>query len=88
MSVDKRQIQLKRVSSAAENMSALVDDIVKKARKSFKVTGNPELDARFLKESVGALRELFALLEDCDSTPQDSEGIVIRVEKQIEEWSK
>lgn len=88
MSVDKRQIQLKRVSSAAENMSALVDDIVKKARKSFKVTGNPELDARFLKESVGALRELFALLEDCDSTPQDSEGIVIRVEKQIEEWNK
>ena len=88
MSVDKRQIQLKRVSSAAENMSALVDDIVKKARKSFKVTGNPELDARFLKESVGALRELFALLEDCDSSPQDSEGIVIRVEKQIEEWSK
>ena len=88
MSVDKRQIQLKRVSSAAENMSALVDDIVKKARKSFKVTGNPELDARFLKESVGALRELFALLEDCDSTPQDSEVIVIRVEKQIEEWSK
>jgi hypothetical protein len=88
LSVDKRQIQLKRVSSAAENMSALVDDIVKKARKSFKVTGNPELDARFLKESVGALRELFALLEDCDSTPQDSEGIVIRVEKQIEEWSK
>ena len=88
MSNDKRPNQLKRVSSAAENMSALVDDIVKKARKSFKATGNPELDAKFLKESVGALRELFALLEDCDAPTQDNEGIVIRLEKQIEEWSK
>jgi hypothetical protein len=88
LSNDKRPNQLKRVSSAAENMSALVDDIVKKARKSFKTTGSPELDARFLKESVGALRELFALLEDCDTPARDSEGIVIRVEKQIEEWGK
>lgn len=88
MSSDKRPNQLKRISSAAENMSALVDDIVKKARKSFRATGSPELDAKFLKESVGALRELFALLDDCDSLTQDSDGIVIRLEKQIEEWSK
>lgn len=88
MSTEKKQIQLKRILSAAENMSALVDDIVKAARKSFKATGDPELDAKFLKESVGALRELLALLEDCDSVPKDNEGIVIRVEKQIEEWNK
>ncbi len=88
MSDKKRGDKLKRVSSAAENMSALVDDIVKKARKSFKATGNPELDAKFLKESVGALRELYALLEDCDSTGTDSEGVIIRIEKQIEEWSQ
>ena len=70
MSEGKATDKLKRVSSAAENMSALVDDIVKKARKSFKSTGSPDLDAKFLKESVGALRELYGLLEECDTSPQ------------------
>ncbi len=88
MSEVRKQDKLKRVSSAAENMSALVDDIVKKARKTFKTTGNPELDAKFLKESVGALRELYGLLEDCDATPQIADGVVIRFEKQIEELSQ
>lgn len=88
MSEGKATDKLKRVSSAAENMSALVDDIVKKARRSFKSTGSPDLDAKFLKESVGALRELYGLLEECDTSPQINDGIVIRFEKEIEEWSK
>ena len=69
-------------------MSALIDDIVKKARKNFRSTGTPDIDAKFLKESVGALRELFGLLSDCGEEKEVSDGIVIRLEKQIEEWSK
>lgn len=88
MSKDKTQNKLKRVSSAAENMSALVDDIVKTARRNFKNTGNPELDAKFLKESVGALRELYGLLSECDGQPETSDGVVIRIEKQLQEWSQ
>ncbi|MBR0536000.1 MAG: hypothetical protein IIX14_06460 [Clostridia bacterium] len=86
--MSKKGDKLKRVSSAAENMSALVDDVVKKARKSFKATGNPELDAKFLKESVGALRELYSLLDDCDNATCVSDGIIIKLESQLEEWSK
>ncbi len=78
--------QLKRVSSAAENMSALVDDIVKKARKSFKATGKTELDAKFLKESVGALRELYGLLGDCDEYGGNNESVSVVLEKQLQEW--
>lgn len=86
--MSEKKDKLKRVASAAENMSALVDDVVKKARKSFKATGSPELDAKFLKESVGALRELYGLLEDCDGVSVDSEGVIVKIEKQLEEWSK
>ena len=86
--MSKSNDKFKRVSSAAENMSALIDDLVKKARKNFKSTGDVDLDAKFLKESVGALRELYALLEDCDGSAQISDGVVITFEKQIEEWSK
>ena len=88
MNEKKNNTRLKRVSSAAENMSALVDDIVKKARRNFRATGTPDIDAKFLKESVGALRELYGLLDDCDGTPQINDGVIIRFEKQIEEWSK
>ena len=88
MSEDKKENKLRRVSSAAENMSALVDDIVKKARRSFKMTGSPDIDAKFLKESVGALRELYQLLEECDDTNRITDGVVIKFEKQIEEWSR
>ena len=80
--------KLKRVASTVNNMSALIDDIVKKARKNFRESGNAELDAKFLKESISALRELYGLLDDCDTTPVIDEGIVIRIEKQVEEWSK
>ena len=52
----------KKVSSAAKNMSALVDDIAKTARRNFKDKGVPEVDAKFLKDSVGALKELFEML--------------------------
>lgn len=51
----------KKVSSAAKNMSALVDDIAKTARRNFKDKGVPEVDAKFLKDSVGALKELFEM---------------------------
>ncbi len=85
---EKKQEKLKRVSSAAENMSALVDDVVRKARKSFKTTGTPDLDAKFLKESVGALRELYELLEECDGAGDLGDGVVIKFDNRIEEWSK
>ena len=88
MSREQSQSKLKRVSSAAENMSALVDDIVKTARKNFKNTGKPDLDAKFLKESVGALRELYGLLVECDGQPETTDGVVIRIEKQLQEWSQ
>lgn len=78
----------KRISSAASNMSVLVDDMVKKALKSFKATGSPDLDAKFLKESIGALRELYGLMRDCDGESSDCDGVVIRIEKQLEEWSR
>lgn len=88
MSDKKVPDKYKRVSSAANNMSALIDDIIKKARKSFSKTGDPNIDAKFLKESVGALRELYGLLEECNGMPDVSDGVIIRFEKQIEEWSK
>jgi hypothetical protein len=69
-------------------MSSLIDDMVKKALKSFKTTGSPELDAKFLKESITALRELYGLLSDCDGCDVSDDGIIIRFEKQIEEWGK
>ncbi len=88
MSKKQSQDKFKKVSSAADNMSALVDDIVKKARKNFKATGSPDIDAKFLKESVGALRELYGLLDDCDGASDVGDGVIIKFEKQIEEWSK
>ena len=84
----KGEDKYKKISSAADNMSALIDDIVKKARRNFRSTGTPDIDAKFLKESVSALRELFGLLSDCTGETDTSDGVVIRLEKQIEEWSK
>lgn len=85
---EKRDKKINRISSAAGNMSALIDDIVKKARKNFKDTGKPDIDAKFLKESVGALRELYSLLGECDGCQENTDGILIRFEKELEEWSK
>lgn len=78
---------LKKVSSAAGNMSALIDDIVKRARKNFKDTGKPDVDAKFLKDSVGALKELYELLEESDAFGNSSDGVVIRFDGKTEEWS-
>lgn len=69
-------------------MSALIDDIVKKARKNFKTSGKPEVDAKFLKESVGALKELYELLGEYEGFGGCDEGIIIRFEREIEEFSK
>ena len=69
-------------------MSALIDDMVRKALKSFKSTGSPELDAKLLKESITALRELYGLLGECDGSAMSDDGIIIRFEKQLEQWSK
>lgn len=77
---------LKKVSSAAGNMSALIDDIVKKARKNFKETGKPDVDARFLKESVGALKELYELLEESEAFGNSDNGVLIRFDDKTEEW--
>ncbi len=88
MSKGQNELKLRRVSSAADNMSALVDDVVKKARKSFKNTGKTELDAKFLKESVGALRELYGLLEDCEGYSGSGEGVAVVMENELREWSQ
>ena len=79
---------IKCVSSATENMSALIDDIIKKARKNFRQGGKPDVDAKFLKESVGALKELYELLNECDGFGGCDEGIIIRFEKEMEKFSK
>ena len=79
---------LKCVTSATENMSALIDDIIKKARRNFKATGKPEVDAKFLKESVGALKELYDLLSEYEGFGGCDEGIIIRFEKEMEKFCK
>ena len=76
------------MTSATENMSALIDDIIKKARRNFKATGKPEVDAKFLKESVGALKELYDLLSEYEGFGGCDEGIIIRFEKEMEKFSK
>ena len=86
--MNQPKVKVKRIESAANNMSSLIDDMVKKALKSFKTTGSPELDAKFLKESITALRELYGLLSECDGGDVSDDGIIIRFEKQIEEWGK
>ena len=78
--------KLKKISSAADNMSALIDEIVKKARREFKLSGDTELDAKFLKESVSALKELYELLSEYGDV--QAGGVVVRLEKDIEEWAK
>ena len=84
----KRDKTLTCVSSATENMSALIDDIIKKARKNFKQNGKPEVDAKFLKESVGALKELYELLSEYDGFGGCDEGIIIRFEREMEKFCK
>ncbi len=78
--------KIKKVSSAAKNMSALVDDIAKKARHNFKEKGTPDVDAKFLKDSVGALKELFDLLGEYGESDTKTDGVVIRIEKDAQEW--
>ena len=80
--------RLKKVSSAAKNMSALVDDLAKRARRNFKEKGSPEVDGKFLKDSVSALKELFDLLGEYDGTQSTCDGVIIRIEKEAEEWGK
>ena len=78
---------MKKVSSAVVNMSALIDDIAKKARRNFSETGSADVDAKFLKESVSALRELFDLLNETGNA-NTTEGVSITFQKAIEEWNK
>lgn len=87
MKKDSADTGLKKVSSAVVNMSALIDDIVKKARKNFSETGAADIDAKFLKESVSALRELFDLLGEQGGV-SSGDGISIKIEKSIEDWNK
>ncbi len=77
---------IKRVGSAARNMSALVDDIAKTARKNFKEKGEPEVDAKFLKDSVGALKELCDLLSELDGDSPGDGSVLIKIEKEAEAW--
>lgn len=79
-------LKLKKVSSAAANLSALVDDITKHARKSFRESGTPDMDAKLLKESVSALRELLELLSEQGEGA--SGGIVVKMEGAAAEWGR
>lgn len=87
MKRDSADTGMKKVSSAVVNMSALIDEIVKKARRNFTETGSADIDAKFLKESVSALRELFDLLGE-QGGASASDGVTIKFEKAIEEWNK
>lgn len=78
----------KCVSSATENMSALIDDLIKKARKDFKQGGKPDIDAKFLKESVGALKELYELGSEYGNLGGCDDGILIRFERDVEQFVK
>ncbi len=68
-------------------MCVLIDDVIKKARKNFRETGKPDIDPRFIKESVSALKELYTLLGDYEGG-EVSDGVIVKIEKQLEEWSK
>ena len=87
VSANNAEDGLEKVSSAVRNMSALIDDIVKKARKNFNETGKPDVDGKFLKESVGALKELYELLEESDGFGGSDNGVYIRFDDKTEEWS-
>ena len=75
-------------NSFSNDGTTLIDDIAKKARKNFSETGAPDIDAKFLKESVSALRELFDLLSEQDGNTTGDGNISIVVEKAIGEWNK
>ncbi len=66
----------------------MIDDIIKKARRNFKQNGKPEVDAKFLKESVGALKELYELLNEYDGFGGCDDGIIIRFERELEKFNK
>lgn len=68
-------------------MSILIDEIVKQARRSFKENGHADVDAKFLKESVGALRELFELLEEYDPGA-GGKSLTVQLSDELEEWGK
>ncbi|MBS7359567.1 MAG: hypothetical protein KIG53_03055 [Oscillospiraceae bacterium] len=80
-------LRKKRISSASLNLSALIDDMVKGARKNFKEKGSKELDIKLLKDSVSALKELCALLGDEEEAAVD-DSIVITFQEEISEYSK
>ena len=69
-------------------MSALIDDIIRKAKKNFEKNGKPEVDAKFLKESVSALKELYGLLSEYDGFGGCDDGIIIRFERDLEKYCK
>ncbi len=48
----------------------------------------PEVDAKFLKDSVGALKELFEMLCEYEDEKPCDDAVVIRIEKEAEEWGK
>lgn len=69
-------------------MSALIDDIIRKAKENYEKNGKPEVDAKFLKESVGALKELYGLLSEYGGSVGCDDGIVIRFEREMEKYCK
>lgn len=80
-------VNQKRIASVADNMTHLLDDAIKKARKEFKQNGEINIDLKFLKEAVGALKVLYELLNG-EEDFQETDGIIIKFEKEVEEWSK
>ena len=86
--INAQSTSIKRVSSAAANLSALVDDIAKRARRNFRESGSPDVDAKFLKESVSALKDLLDIIDESDGGAAGAEAITVRMEGDAAQWGK
>ena len=82
------QKRVSKIEAATNNMACLIDSIVKDALKNYRKAGEIGLDAKFLKESVTILREMWNLLDSAEEPISVDEGIVIKLEGQVEKWCK
>lgn len=86
--MSQQQKRFNKISRATDNMATLIDCLIKDGLKNYQKTGETELDIKFLKESVTVLRELWNLVEESEEPVNIDQGIVIRLEGQVEQFSK
>lgn len=82
------QKRISRIAVATDNMAILVDSVIKDALKNYRKSGEINLDTKLLKESVSVLRDLWGLIEDAEQPLNVDEGVVIRLEGQLQQFSK